>query len=72
MYIDSLRYFTRLVSVTLHRRRRGDGESVGAEGVWSRGEEIESRIARHGLKGESGRKGDSTNDTGKDEDEDEC
>jgi hypothetical protein len=32
MYIDSLRYFARLVSVAFHRRRRGNGEGVGAAG----------------------------------------
>ncbi|KAJ7144262.1 hypothetical protein C8R44DRAFT_725219 [Mycena epipterygia] len=48
MSIDSLWYFTRLVLLTLYRRRGGDNESIGAAGAGSRGREgVESGIAHH-------------------------
>ncbi|KAJ7114258.1 hypothetical protein C8R44DRAFT_740406 [Mycena epipterygia] len=55
----------------LDAAKRGNGETVGAARAGSRGGEgVEPGIAHRGLKGKSGRKGESASGTRRDKDED--
>ncbi|KAJ7076924.1 hypothetical protein C8R44DRAFT_755358 [Mycena epipterygia] len=68
---NSLWYFTQLILVALHQLRGGNGKSVGGSSLRGR-VGVELGIAHHGLKGESGRKEESTSGMEWDDDEDEC